>query len=204
MKVNHINRFLSKQLRVFEGAGSHIRNEKDYFVITTNVESQFHKTGFQEERIFAVQGDYGLLQCANACHNKLYNNEKLVTQMLTQTSDCKIPTELVPHCPACGGHMDVNLRKDVNFVEDDNWKVANERYNQFIKNAIKKNVLLLELGVGFDTPGIIRYPFEQMVFQYKNATLVRINAQHAFGFDENARKTILFSEDISKTINKFS
>lgn len=179
-------------------------SDKNYFVITTNVESQFYKAGFQTDRIFAVQGDYGLLQCANACHNRLYDNEKLVAQMLAQTSDCKIPTDLVPHCPVCGANMDINLRKDDLFVEDENWEVANGRYNSFVKNVVNRNVLFLELGVGFNTPGIIRYPFEQMVFRYKHATLVRINALHAFGLGENASKSILFSEDMSKTINELN
>jgi NAD-dependent SIR2 family protein deacetylase len=174
---------------------------KNYFVITTNVESQFYKAGFLPEKTFAVQGDYGFFQCSNACHNKLYYNEELITEMLTHTIDCIIPSSLVPYCPVCGVPMDVNLRKDNSFVEDENWDKANERYNDFVKSTVNKKLVLIELGVGFNTPGIIRYPFEQITFQNKQATLIQINAQHAFGVDENSAKTILFSEDMSSTIN---
>lgn len=179
-------------------------SEKDYFVITTNVESQFHKAGFHPEKIFAVQGDYGFLQCSNACHNKLYYNEELIAKMLTYTTNCKIPSGLVPYCPVCGAPMDVNLRKDNSFVEDENWEIANERYNNFVKNAANRKLVLIELGVGFNTPGIIRYPFEQITFRNKQATLIRINSQHAFGVDENTYKTILFSEDMCETINELN
>lgn len=177
-------------------------NCKDHFVITTNVESQFLKSGFDPQKIFAVQGDYGFLQCQKACHTTLYYNEELVLQMIQQTVDCKIPTALVPKCPVCGGKMDVNLRKDDHFVEDENWYASNERYGQFLEKACSQKLVLLELGVGFNTPGIIRYPFEQITYKYDAVTLIRINAQHAFGPEENERKTILFQEDITTIINQ--
>ncbi len=170
---------------------------KNYFVLTTNVESQFRKAGFNEQRIFATQGDYGLLQCARACHSKLYNNEDLVKEMTDSIHDCKIPTELVPYCPVCGGKMDVNLRKDHNFVEDKNWNLANERYSDFLKKAAVGNTVLLELGVGFNTPGIIRYPFERMIYQNQAQTLIRINKNHADGPEENRDRTISFSEEMN-------
>jgi len=176
--------------------------KKEYFVITTNVESQFHKSGFDSHKIFAVQGDYSLLQCINSCHNKLYYNEELIQQMIQQTVDCKIPTELVPTCPVCGGRMDVNLRKDDKFVEDENWYASNDRYAEFLDKATTHKLLLLELGVGFNTPGIIRYPFEQLTYKFDNVTLIRINAQHAFGPVENEQKTILFQDDINSIINQ--
>jgi len=198
-----LNRYETPATPLYKDVFQLIR-DKDYFVITTNVESQFYKAGFKPEKIFAVQGDYGLLQCANACHNRLYDNEKLVAQMLAQTSDCKIPTNLVPHCPVCGANMEVNLRKDDCFVEDENWKIADKRYNRFITNAVCGNLVLLELGVGFNTPVIIRYPFEQITFQNKHVTLIRINTQHAFVPAENTSKSILFSEDMSRTINELN
>jgi len=177
---------------------------KDHFVITTNVESQFHKAGFRDDRIFAVQGDYGLLQCASACHNTLYHNEAMVAEMLAHTVDCKIPSHLVPVCPVCGGKMDVNLRKDGYFVEDDNWAMASQRYHDFTKKATRNKLVLLELGVGYNTPGIIRYPFEQITFHNSLVTLIRINTHHWQGATENRDKTIAFNEDMAQTINELN
>ena len=175
--------------------------QKDYFVITTNVDGQFSKAGFDAGKIFAVQGDYAFFQCAKGCHNKLYYNEKVILHMIAQTNDCKISSALVPHCPVCGGGMDVNLRKNNYFVEDNHWDVARESYNTFIHNAINSKTVLLELGVGFNTPGIIRYPFEKITFHYNHISLLRINNLYPFGITENINKTISFNEDMSNTIN---
>lgn len=175
--------------------------QKEYFVITTNVESQFPKAGFEDHRIFCVQGDYCFLQCANACHSKLYYNEKLVSEMIEKTTDCKIPSELVPHCPVCGGSMDVNLRKDGYFVEDENWELANKRYSAFLKKAGKGKLVLLELGVGFNTPGVIRYPFENLAYRNESATIIRLNKNHPLGPEENEKRTISFTEEMSTVIN---
>lgn len=135
-------------------------NGKNYFVITTNVDDQFYKAGFDKERVFATQGSYRYIQCKNACHNKLYDASDLVKEMIESTKDCKIPTELVPKCPVCGEKMEVNLRIDASFVQDDNWYKQNRKYGEFLENSKNKNLVLLELGVGFNTPGIIRIPFE--------------------------------------------
>lgn len=148
---------------------------KDYFVITTNVDGQFHKAGFASEHIFEVQGDYAYLQCASGCHPKLYYNEELVKQMLVSIHNMQIPSSLVPHCPVCGGAMDVNLRKDNHFVEDVKWHTQADRYNQFLKKAYRKRCVLLELGVGYNTPGIIRFPFERMAAENPDITLIRLN-----------------------------
>lgn len=178
-----------------------LARQKPFFVITTNVESQFQKAGFDEKKIYSVQGDYSFLQCANACHSKLYYNEELVFEMIEKTQDCKIPSALVPRCPVCGGKMDVNLRKDGNFVEDENWHSSNNRYSAFLKEAGKGKIVLLELGVGFNTPGIIRYPFEKMTYQNESATLIRLNKNHPNGAVENEKRTISFTEDMSSVIN---
>ena len=170
----------------------HIVKEKDYFVITTNVDGQFEKSGFDGERIFAVQGDYAYLQCANGCHDKLYYNENLVREMARQTKDCRIPSELVPHCPVCGGKMDVHVRKDRHFVQDNQWYASYERYQNYMEKACDGNTLLLELGVGYNTPTIIRFPFERLAVQRKNITLVRINKDYP---DAQDRMTNLFSFD---------
>ena len=170
----------------------HIVKEKDYFVITTNVDGQFEKSGFDGGRIFAVQGDYAYLQCANGCHDKLYYNENLVREMARQTNDCRIPSELVPHCPVCGGKMDVHVRKDRHFVQDNQWYASYERYQNYMEKACDGNTLLLELGVGYNTPTIIRFPFERLAVQRKNITLVRINKDYP---DAQDRMTNLFSFD---------
>lgn len=150
--------------------------DKNYFVITTNVDDQFYKAGFDKDRIFRVQGSYRLIQCSRACHNKLYDDKEMVDKMLKNIDeDLKVPSELVPICPVCGEFMEPNLRKDSFFVQDDLWYKQNEAYEKFINDNIDKKAVLLEFGVGFNTPGIIRFPFEQMILQYKNWKLLRFN-----------------------------
>lgn len=149
---------------------------KEYFVITTNVDDQFYKTGFDKDKIFRVQGSYSLNQCSKGCHNKLYSNVELVNKMLKSIyNDLKIATDLVPICPVCGETMEPNLRKDAYFVQDELWYKQNNLYEKFINDNKDKKVLLLEFGVGFNTPGIIRFPFEQMTSENKNWTLIRFN-----------------------------
>ena len=174
--------------------------DKNYFVITTNVDNQFYKDGFDKNKIFATQGSYRYIQCGIACHNKLYDAKDLVVKMLENTHDCKIPSELVPVCPVCGETMDVNIRKDAYFVEDEYWYKQDERYGEFLDRIQDKNVVLLEIGVGFNTPGIIRFPFEQMVYNNINTYLVRINKDYAFASKEIEGRTILFNEDTNKII----
>lgn len=174
--------------------------DRDYFVVTTNVNGLFQKAGFDGERIFAVQGDYGKIQCAKACHDRLYDDEKLVKQMVAEQKDCKIPRYLVPKCPVCGEKMEVNVRKDMFFVQDENWYRANGNYGKFLDGAEGKKVALLELGVGFNTPSIIRFPFERMTCSQKNTTLIRVNSDYPDPIEENTAKTISFSESAAKVI----
>lgn len=174
--------------------------DRDYFVVTTNVDGLFQKAGFDGERIFAVQGDYGKIQCAKACHDRLYDDEKLVKQMVAEQKDCKIPRYLVPKCPVCGGKMEVNVRKDMFFVQDENWYRANGNYGKFLDGAEGKKVALLELGVGFNTPSIIRFPFERMTYSQKSTTLIRVNSDYPDPIEENTAKTISFSESAAKVI----
>lgn len=176
-------------------------NLKDYFVITTNVEGQFSKAGVEESRFFEVQGNYGYFQCAKGCHDKLYYNEQMVAQMVAETTDCRIPASLVPYCPVCGGNMDVNLRKDNYFVQDTKWYSSEGNYRKFISGIKEKSALFIELGVGYNTPGIIRYPFENMINNNRGATLIRLNRDHPEGMAENAESTISFSEDMTTVIN---
>lgn len=173
---------------------------KDFFVVTTNVESQFEKAGFPKNRIFEVQGNYGFLQCAKGCHSKRYDNEKLINTMASHTKDCRIPSCLVPKCPVCGGPMEVNLRKDQYFVQDEAWYVSNRNYERWLKRAEGSRLVLLELGVGYNTPGIIRYPFEQMAYGRKNAVLIRMNRDYPAGAEENKDRTIAFTEEIKEVV----
>lgn len=143
------------------------------------------------------------MQCSEACHNKLYDNVELVEKMIEQTdSNLKIPSELVPICPICGEKMEVNLRKDAYFVQDDNWYRQSKAYDNFIDNMKDKKVLLLELGVGFNTPIIIRFPFEQMAMQNENWELVRINKEDIMTWVDIDEKAILIQDDIDEVIKE--
>lgn len=169
--------------------------DKEYFVLTTNVEHQFWINGFEDERIFATQGDYGLLQCGKACHDKLYDNEKQVFEWLDKTENFRIPTDLVPKCPVCGEEMDLNLRKDNYFVEDEKWHQMSVNYSNFLKKA-DGNIVFLEIGAGYNTPGIIRYPFEQMTYNTPDSTLIRLNLDYPQAIPENKDRTISFDENV--------
>ncbi|MCC8022948.1 MAG: Sir2 silent information regulator family NAD-dependent deacetylase [Clostridiales bacterium] len=171
--------------------------KKEFFVITTNVDAQFEKAGFPSDRLFAVQGDYGMFQCATRCHDTLYGNKSRVEEMLEHTAGCKIPPHLVPRCPMCGGKMDVHVRKDNSFVEDAAWRKHSAEYTMFLREAISKPLILLEIGVGYNTPGIIRFPFEQITYQNPQATLLRLNRDQSEGMPENLKRTIAFQEDIA-------
>lgn len=195
-----LNRFETSATELYKILNNKVK-EKNYFVLTTNVEHQFWKAGFKDEKIFATQGDYGYLQCEKGCHDTLYDNEKLISDMLKQIKDCKVPSNLVPKCPKCGGEMDVNLRKDEYFVQDEQWYKACDKYKAFVEEIKDKKAVFIELGVGFNTPGIIRYPFEKMVYDNPNATLIRINKHYPDGVAENKFKTISFDEEMIGVIS---
>ena len=198
-KMIELNRYNEKPLKLYQDLYKIVKN-KEYYVLSTNVDGQFYNSGFDKDKIFEVQGDYSYLQCENACHNKLYNNKELVEEWLQNTKDCKIPSDLVMKCPMCGGNMEMNLRKDANFVQDENWYRQAERYEKFLAKAKGKNVVLLEIGVGFNTPGIIRFPFEQMTANNEQITLIRINKDYPLPMLEIRNKTISFDEDTNKII----
>ena len=198
-KMIKINRYNEKPLKLYQKLYEIVKN-KEYFVLSTNVDGQFYNSGFDKYKVFEVQGDYSYLQCENACHNKLYSNKELVKKWLQNTKDCKIPSNLVMKCPMCGGNMDMNLRKDANFVQDENWYRQSERYEEFLASTKNKNVVLLEIGVGFNTPGIIRFPFEQMTATNERITLIRINKDYPLTMLEIKNKTILFDEETNKII----
>lgn len=198
-KLIKLNRYNEKPLKLYQELYN-IVNKKEYFVITTNVDGQFEKAGFDKDKLFIVQGDYGFLQCEDACHNKLYYNEEMVEKWLKNTKNCKIPSDLVPKCPVCGENMDMNLRKDANFVQDENWYNQSEKYEDFLNKTKENKVVLLEIGVGFNTPGIIRFPFEQIVYNNLKSTLIRINKDYPQTMLEIDSRAILFDEDINKII----
>lgn len=198
-KMIKLNRYNEKPLKLYEELYKIVKN-KEYFVLSTNVDGQFYNSGFDKNKVFEVQGDYGYLQCENACHNKLYNNKELVEKWLQNTKDCKVSSNLVMKCPVCGGNMDMNLRKDANFVQDENWYKMSHKYEEFLEKVKNKNVVLLEIGVGFNTPGIIRFPFEQMVLNNKKTILIRINKDYPLPILEIENKMISFNEDTSKII----
>ena len=174
--------------------------DKDYFVLTTNVDHQFQKAGFDKRRLFYTQGDYGLFQCSEPCHNATYDNEKIIRDMVTQQEDMKIPTELIPHCPVCGKPMTMNLRADNTFVQDEGWYRANDRYSDFLRRHKGLKILFLELGVGMNTPGIIKYPFWRMAYDNPDAYYVSINYGEAFAPAEISRKSTCIQGDIKDVL----
>ncbi len=174
---------------------------RNYFVITTNVDAQFRKAGFDPKKIFEVQGDYGLMQCAVGCHPKVYSDKETVDEIIKHTHDLTVDPQYVPVCPVCGGNMDVHVRKNQFFVQDEDWDKAAETYENFMNRyAEKGNVVLLELGIGFNTPAIIRYPFEQITYRNPEATLIRLNSEYPHGPSENAARTISFTENMEQVV----
>ncbi len=176
--------------------------DKDYFVLTTNVDHQFQLAGFDKKRLFYTQGDYGLWQCSKACHDKTYDNEEAVRQMMTAQKDMKIPTELIPKCPVCGAPMTMNLRCDDTFVQDDGWYTAANRYGEFIRRHENQHILFLELGVGFNTPVIIKYPFWKMTAENSRAIYACVNSGEAVCPGEIANRSICLKADIGKAIHE--
>ncbi len=179
--------------------------DKNYFVITTNVDGQFRKAGFSPDKIFEVQGDYGLMQCAVGCHPKVYSDKAVVEDILKHSHDLTVDTKYVPVCPVCGGNMDVHVRKNGYFVQDEDWHKAASRYESFMSRyADKEPVVLLELGIGYNTPAIIRFPFEQVTYHNPKATLIRLNSEYPEGAPENASRTITFTENMKDVIKNLS
>ena len=199
-----VNRYMNASKPVYENLLSLVCG-KDYFVITTNVDHCFQKAGFDKKRLYYTQGDYGLFQCCEPCHQKTYDNEEQIRAMYENQRDMKIPTELIPHCPVCGKPMSMNLRSDDTFVQDDGWYEAAERYENFLttrKVADGGKVLFLELGVGGNTPGIIKYPFWQMAAQNPNATYACLNFGEAVCPREIQDRSICINADIGEVLNE--
>ena len=175
--------------------------DKDYFVLTTNVDHCFQKAGFDKHRLFYTQGDYGLFQCSVPCHNDTYDNEDTIRSMVAKQKDMKIPSRLIPHCPLCGKTMTMNLRSDNKFVEDSGWKAAASRYEDFIRRHKGLHTLYLELGVGYNTPGIIKYPFWQMTYQNPKAVYACVNYGEATVPDDIRNQSICLDADIALVVS---
>ena len=196
-----VNRYQDTPKPVYENLLKLVA-DKDYFVITTNVDHCFQKAGFDKKRLFYTQGDYGLFQCSEPCCQETFDNKDIIFEMLKQQKDMKIPTELLPVCPHCGKPLTMNLRSDDKFVEDEGWHRAAERYENFLRTRACGKILFLELGVGYNTPVIIKYPFWQMTAKNPNATYVCINQGQATCPLEIRHKSICINDDILSIINK--
>lgn len=223
----YINRYMNPPKRVYEPLLSLVK-DKDYFVLTTNVDHCFQRAGFDKKRLFYTQGDYGLWQCSRPCHQKTYDNEETVRQMVLSqgftistdgsltpplTADGEtdfkrllmtVPSELVPRCPVCGEPMSMNLRADDTFVEDKGWHMAAQRYSDFLRRHEGQRLLFLELGVGSNTPGIVKYPFWRMTAQNPKAFYACLNYGEAFCPDEIQGQSICINGDIGETLKRIS
>ncbi len=194
-----INRYTPAPKPVYDKLFDIVKG-KNYFVITTNVDHCFRKAGFDKQRLFYTQGDYGLFQCSVPCRDKTYDNEEIIRKMYSEQKNMRVLSELVPKCPVCGKPMTMNLRADDKFVEDDGWHTACKAYERFLSENKNKKVLFLELGVGMNTPVIIKYPFWRLTAQNKNASYVCVNKDMAYAPEEIKSRSLCFSEDISDVI----
>ena len=195
-----INRYTDAPKPVYEELFRLVR-DKDCFVITTNVDHCFQKAGFDKKRLFYTQGDYGLFQCSEPCCQETWDNEAVIRQMVAEQKDMKIPSALIPRCPHCGKPLTMNLRSDDRFVEDEGWHAAAGRYANFLRTREGQKILFLELGVGYNTPVIIKYPFWQMTAKNPRATYACINRGEVFCPDEIADRAICVDGDIGYVIN---
>ncbi len=197
----YINRYLDAPKTVYADLRALVEG-KDYFVITTNVDHQFQKAGFAKERLFYTQGDYGLFQCSAPCCRETFDNETVIREMVKRQENMKIPTELIPTCPHCGRPMTMNLRADDTFVEDAGWHAAARRYKDFLRAHAGKRILFLELGVGYNTPVIIKYPFWQMTQKNPRAIYACINEGEAACPQEIGKQAICINADIGKALRE--
>ena len=195
-----VNRYMDPPTDLYNKLYESVK-DKDYFVITTNVDHCFQKAGFDKKRLFYTQGDYGLFQCSEPCCRETFDNKNIIFEMLKQQKDMKIPTELLPVCPHCGKPLTMNLRSDDKFVEDEGWHRAAERYENFLRTREGQKILFLELGVGYNTPVIIKYPFWQMTAKNPNATYACINQGQAVCPQEIEQQSICIDADVGYVVS---
>ena len=213
-----INRYMDAPKPVYEDLYELVK-DRDYFVLTTNVDHCFQKAGFDRHRLFYTQGDYGLFQCSGPCCQKTYDNESVVRRMVEAQGcvisesgtlslpegtvpEMAVPSELVPYCPKCGRPMSMNLRSDDSFVEDEGWHRAAGRYSDFLRRHRNGKVLLLEAGVGFNTPTIVKYSFWRIAYEWEKAVYACLNYEEAFAPDEIKKKSICINGDIGAILNQ--
>ena len=196
-----LNRYVDAPRPVYEELLELVK-DRDYFVLTTNVDHCFQKAGFDKERLFYTQGDYGLFQCMEPCCQETWDNEKAVREMLESQENMRIPSELVPHCPHCGRPMTMNLRADDSFVQDEGWYRAAERYSRFQREHEGMKILYLELGVGYNTPVIIKYPFWKMTRQNPEAVYACINYGDAAAPREIREQSVCMDGDIGDVLER--
>lgn len=197
----YVNRYMDAPKPVYETLLELIK-EKDYFVLTTNVDHCFQKSGFEKKRLFYTQGDYGLFQCSEPCCQETWENEEIIDRMVREQSDMRVPAGLVPHCPHCGRPMTMNLRADDSFVQDEGWYRAAERYQDFLRRHAHGRILYLELGVGYNTPGIIKYPFWQETYRNPEAFYVCLNLGDAAAPGEIAERSLCIDGDIGEILEE--
>jgi NAD-dependent SIR2 family protein deacetylase len=212
----YVNRYMDAPKPVYDELFALVK-DKDYFVLTTNVDHCFQKAGFEKKRMFYTQGDYGLFQCSVPCHDATYDNAEMIQKMVEAqgyivgeggiltlpegvTPSMTVPTELLPVCPHCGKPMTMNLRSDDRFVEDEGWHRAAERYENFLRTRENFHILYLELGVGYNTPGIIKYPFWQMTMKNPKAVYACLNFGEAACPAEIERQSICIDGDIGEIL----
>ena len=198
-----INRYQDAPKPVYDELLKLVQN-KDYFVITTNVDHCFQNAGFDKKRLFYTQGDYGLFQCSEPCCQETFENEAVIREMVKRQENMKIPTELLPLCPHCSRPMTMNLRCDDTFVEDEGWHRAAERYENYLRTRAGEKILFLELGVGSNTPGIIKYPFWQMTAKNPDAVYACINQGQAVCPPEIERRSVCVNADIGQVLRILS
>ena len=196
-----INRYQDAPRPVYNDLLKLVQN-KDYFVITTNVDHCFQKAGFDKKRLFYTQGDYGLFQCSEPCCQETFDNEAVIREMVKRQENMKVPTEMLPVCPHCGKPMTMNLRADDKFAEDEGWHRAAERYENFLRTRAGGKILFLELGVGYNTPVIIKYPFWQMTVKNPDAAYACINQGQAACPQEIERQSVCINADIDTVLQK--
>lgn len=197
----YINRFDIEENETYLNLYNIVKN-KNYFVITTNVDGRFIDSKFDKDKIFAVQGDFALFQCSKPCRQETFYNEKYIREMIKYKKEMKIPTELIPKCPYCGRNMSMNLRADDTFVQDKNWDEQKSRYEEFLKISENSKILFLELGVGFNTPSIIKYNFWRMTLNNKKSVYASINLGECYCASDIEERSICIDYDIAEVLKK--
>ena len=197
----YINRYDIEENETYLNLYNIVKN-KNYFVITTNVDGRFVDSKFDKDKIFAVQGDFSLFQCSKPCRQETFYNEKYIREMIKYKKEMKIPTELIPKCPYCGRNMSMNLRADDTFVQDKNWDNQKSKYEEFLKMSENSKILFLELGVGFNTPSIIKYNFWRMTLNNKNSIYASINLGECYCASDIEERSICIYSDISEVLRE--